>query len=104
MKASNMSNQNSPFTSGHTMVPNSSFKFFFSKKFMGSLKGTVSFSIKELKETHPDWTLVEVVAFIMSDVNKKLTAPMVSELVQHIIAKWENSEVETQEEVLLEVV
>jgi hypothetical protein len=45
-----------------------------------------------------------VVAFVMSDVNKKLTAPMVSELVEHIIAKWENTEVETQEEVLLEAV
>ena len=71
---------------------------------MPSLKDTVSFSIKKLKNTHPDWTIVEVVAFIMSGVNKKLTAPMVSELVAHIIAKWENSEVEIQEQVLLEAV
>jgi hypothetical protein len=99
-----MSNQNNIFSSVHTIVPNTSFKFFFSKKFMSSLKSTVSFSIKELKETHPDWTLVEVVAFIMSDVNKKLTAPMVLELVAHIISKWENSEVETHEQVLLEAV
>ena len=99
-----MSNQNISICSEHTIVPNSSFKFFFSKKFMGSLKHVVSMEIKELKNTHPDWSLVEVVAFVMSDVNKKLTAPMVSELVAHIIAKWENSEVETQEQVLLEVV
>jgi hypothetical protein len=95
-----MSNQNNP----HIIIPNPSFKFFFSKKFMGSLKHVVSMQIKELKETHPDWSLVEVVSFVMSDVNKKLTAPMVSELVEHIISKWENREVETQEEVLLEAV
>jgi hypothetical protein len=101
-----MSNQNILSNIEHTMVPNSSFKFSFtfSKKFMESLKFSVSFRIIKLKKTHPEWTLVEVVAFIMSGVNKKLTAPMVSELVAHIIAKWENSEVETQEQVLLEAV
>lgn len=99
-----MSNQISPFTSEHTIVPNGTFKFFFSKKFMGGLKHVVSMHLKELKITHPDWTLVEVVVFILSDVNKKLTAPMVLELVEHIATEWAKETVDASEPMLLEAV
>ena len=99
-----MSNQISPFTSEHTMVPNGTFKFFFSKKFMPILMHSVSMHLKELKVMHPDWTLVEVVAFILSDVNKKLTAPMVLELVEHIMSEWTKATVEASEPMLLEAV
>ncbi len=99
-----MSNQNSPFISEHTMVPNGTFNFPLPKKFMPILIRSVSMDVKELKITHPDWTLVEVVAFILSDVNKKLTAPMVLELVQHITTEWEATTVDVAEPMLLETV
>ena len=60
--------------------------------------------IKRLKATNPDWTLVEVVAFIMSDVNKRLTAPMVLALVAHIVAEWEKTTADVAEPMLLEAV
>jgi hypothetical protein len=100
-----MSSQTHPFTSEHTMVPNGTFKIMpLSKKFMSVFTYVVSQRIKELKITHPDWTLVEVVAFILSDTNKKLTAPMVLELVAHIASEWEKTTEEVAEPMLLEAV
>ena len=52
---------------------------------MSVLKHVVSMRIKKLKIAHPDWTLVQVMAFIMSDVNQQLTTSMVKELVEHVI-------------------
>ena len=99
-----MSNQISPFTSEHTIVPNGTFNFPLPKKFMPILIRSVLNRVKRLKVTHPDWTLVEVVAFILSDVNKKLTAPMVLELVEHIMSEWTTATVEASEPMLLEAV
>ncbi len=98
-----MSNQNSPlFGIEHTMVPNGIFKILpLSKKFISILKRSVSRQIKELKTTHPDWALVEVVAFVMSDVNKKLTAPMILELVEYIMAEWSKEAIEAAAEPML---
>ena len=99
-----MSNQISPFTSEHTIVPNGSFNFPLPKKFMPILTRSVLKRVKELKITHPDWTLVEVVAFILSDVNKKLTAPMLLELVEHIATEWAKETIDASEPMLLEAV
>ena len=99
-----MSNQISPFTSEHTIVPNGTFNFPLPKKFMPILTRSILNRVKKLKITHPDWTLVEVVAFILSDVNKKLTAPMLLELVQHITTEWAKETVDTPETMVLEAV
>ena len=93
-----------PFTSEHAIVPNGTFDFPLSKKLMPILMRSMPNRVQKLKITHLDWTLVEVVAFIMSDVNKKLTAPMVLELVAHIVAEWEKTTADVPEPMLLEAV
>ena len=99
-----MSNQINPFTSEHTIVPDGTLNYPLSKKFMPILMRSMPNRVEKLKITHPDWTLVEVVAFIMSDVNKRLTAPMVLELVAHIVAEWEKTTADVAEPMLLEAV
>jgi hypothetical protein len=99
-----MSSQTYPFTSEHTIVPDGTFKFSVSKKLMPLLMRSMPNRVKKLKITHPDWTLVEVVAFILSDVNKELTAPMLLELVAHIASEWEKTTEDVAEPMLLEAV
>jgi hypothetical protein len=55
---------------------------------MQSLRHVVSFYMKECRVTHPNWTVVQALAHMLSDSNTKLTAPMVLEYAEHIISEW----------------
>jgi hypothetical protein len=87
-----------------TVKPLDSFKNGFSQKYRNSLETFASVSVSECKEANPHWGLVEVLSHILKTTNPQMPPVFLAEFVQHIIAEWENSEVETQEEVLLEAV
>jgi hypothetical protein len=61
----------------------------FSSKYQKSLKGAANFTVLELKNAHPDWSLTDILIEILKTTDTNVAPEYLSEYLQHAIEAWQ---------------
>ena len=69
-------------------------QYYASKTFHVKMKGVAFMLMLEVKEQHPDWTLNQVLADILGEINPEFPPSLLLAITQTIIEEW----VETEKE------
>ena len=64
-------------------------KSFFKEKYRHALKITTQMKIQEYAQTHPDWTIKDVLIAILKGYNAQLPSAILLEMTPFIIIEWE---------------
>jgi hypothetical protein len=75
---------------------------FFKEKYRNSLKSLTKVKMRSLKMQYPEWQPKDVLIAVIKDYAPELPTPILLEMIQFIIAEWEQKYVlkEEQEPVL----
>lgn len=65
----------------------------FTEKYRKGLKTITRMNMRELSKAHPEWGLPETLAALVKGYNPELPPPVLLEMVQHIIAQWEDAHI-----------
>jgi len=66
-------------------------KSFEKEKYQKSLRTITRFKMKELRESHPDWHLNEIIAAIFIDYNPEIPPHLLLKMTSFIVEEWEKS-------------
>ena len=62
---------------------------FFKEKYRHALKISTKFDLLLLNQTHPEWTIKDVLSTLIKSYDPQLPSSILLEMTQFILAEWE---------------
>ncbi len=79
-----------PMTEAEIIETNAATKnSFYKEKYRNGLKTLTRVDMRSLKLEHPEWQLKDVLIETIKDYTPELPTPILLEMIQFIIAEWE---------------